>query len=182
MAFIQYAMRILMSLIMVSMIFVMLPRASASASRISEVLDSVPEMDMGGMDATDIATRHMDTAGIDMGKLAMTGMDTAEMGTADIDMGKLVMTGMDTAEMGTADIDMGKLAATAMDTAATGTADTATAGADTSGATLSQDAGCHMPDMPVLNDEEPWNFEMSRSVTPGRKACAEPGIVQSQTR
>jgi ATP-binding cassette subfamily B protein len=42
MAFIQYAMQILMSLVMVSMIFVMLPRASASAERINEVLDSAP--------------------------------------------------------------------------------------------------------------------------------------------
>jgi ATP-binding cassette subfamily B protein len=44
MAFIQYAMQILISLVMVSMIFVMLPRASASAERINEVLDSVPEI------------------------------------------------------------------------------------------------------------------------------------------
>lgn len=44
MAFIQYAMQILMSLLMVSMIFVMLPRAAASADRINEVLDSEPEV------------------------------------------------------------------------------------------------------------------------------------------
>lgn len=42
MAFIQYSMHILMSLVMVSMIFVMLPRASASADRVNEVLESVP--------------------------------------------------------------------------------------------------------------------------------------------
>lgn len=42
MAFIQYAMRILSSLLMMSMVFVMLPRASASAERINEVLESVP--------------------------------------------------------------------------------------------------------------------------------------------
>ncbi len=41
MAFIQYAMRILSSLLTMSMVFVMLPRATASANRISEVLDSV---------------------------------------------------------------------------------------------------------------------------------------------
>ena len=64
MAFIQYAMRILMSLIMVSMIFVMLPRAAASASRISEVLDSIPEMDMAGMYTTDIDIVGTDTSGI----------------------------------------------------------------------------------------------------------------------
>lgn len=43
MAFIQYAMQILMSLLMVSSVFVMLPRASASAERINEVLTKLPE-------------------------------------------------------------------------------------------------------------------------------------------
>lgn len=44
MAFIQYAMQILMSLLMMSMIFVMLPRAAVSAERVNEVLQSVPEI------------------------------------------------------------------------------------------------------------------------------------------
>jgi len=44
MAFIQYAMQIMFSIIMVSMMFVMIPRASASAVRINEVLDTVPEI------------------------------------------------------------------------------------------------------------------------------------------
>ncbi|WP_160032626.1 ABC transporter ATP-binding protein [Paenibacillus sp. An7] len=44
MAFIQYAMQIMFSLIMVSVIFVMLPRASASAVRINEVLEMKPEL------------------------------------------------------------------------------------------------------------------------------------------
>ncbi|GAB6181366.1 ABC transporter ATP-binding protein [Desulfotomaculum defluvii] len=39
MAFIQYAMQILFSLMMLSMMFVMIPRASVSATRINEVLD-----------------------------------------------------------------------------------------------------------------------------------------------
>ncbi|MFD0958095.1 ABC transporter ATP-binding protein [Paenibacillus chungangensis] len=39
MAFIQYAMQIMFSLLMFSMMFVMVPRASASATRINEVLD-----------------------------------------------------------------------------------------------------------------------------------------------
>ncbi|ASA24593.1 ABC transporter ATP-binding protein [Paenibacillus donghaensis] len=43
MAFIQYAMQIMFSLIMVSMMFVLIPRASASAIRINEVLDMKPE-------------------------------------------------------------------------------------------------------------------------------------------
>lgn len=44
MAFIQYAMQIMFSLLMVSMMFVMIPRASASAVRINEVLDTQPEI------------------------------------------------------------------------------------------------------------------------------------------
>ena len=44
MAFIQYAMQIMFSLIMLSVIFVIVPRASASAIRINEVLDMVPEI------------------------------------------------------------------------------------------------------------------------------------------
>lgn len=44
MAFIQYAMQILSSLVMLSMMFVMLPRASVSANRINEVLDMDPEI------------------------------------------------------------------------------------------------------------------------------------------
>ncbi len=44
MAFIQYAMQIMFSLIMVSVIFVMVPRASASATRINEVLDMEPQI------------------------------------------------------------------------------------------------------------------------------------------
>lgn len=40
MAFLQYAMQIMFSLVMVSLMFVMLPRAQASAVRINEVLDT----------------------------------------------------------------------------------------------------------------------------------------------
>ncbi|GGA42487.1 ABC transporter ATP-binding protein [Paenibacillus physcomitrellae] len=42
MAFIQYAMQIMFSILMVTMIFVMIPRASASAERINEVLNVDP--------------------------------------------------------------------------------------------------------------------------------------------
>ncbi len=44
MAFIQYAIQIMVSLIMLSMMFIMLPRAAASAVRIDEVLGIVPEI------------------------------------------------------------------------------------------------------------------------------------------
>jgi ATP-binding cassette, subfamily B, multidrug efflux pump len=43
-AFLQYAMQILFALLMVSMMFIMLPRAEASAKRINEVLAIVPEI------------------------------------------------------------------------------------------------------------------------------------------
>ena len=44
MAFLQYAMQIMFSLIMVSIMYVMVPRAQASAARINEVLDMNPEI------------------------------------------------------------------------------------------------------------------------------------------
>lgn len=44
MAFLQYAMQIMFSLIMVSMMYVMVPRAQASAARINEVFDMEPEI------------------------------------------------------------------------------------------------------------------------------------------
>ncbi|MDD3277428.1 MAG: ABC transporter ATP-binding protein [Lachnospiraceae bacterium] len=44
MAFIQYAMQIIMSFLMISMVSVMMPRASVSAKRINEVLDTKPQI------------------------------------------------------------------------------------------------------------------------------------------
>ncbi|HWQ88535.1 MAG TPA: ABC transporter ATP-binding protein [Desulfitobacteriaceae bacterium] len=44
MAFIQYAILIMFSLVMVSFMFIMIPRAEASAIRINEVLEIVPEI------------------------------------------------------------------------------------------------------------------------------------------
>jgi ATP-binding cassette, subfamily B, multidrug efflux pump len=43
-AFMQYAMQILFSLLMVALLFIMVPRAEASAARISEVLEMQPEI------------------------------------------------------------------------------------------------------------------------------------------
>lgn len=60
MAFIQYAMQIMFSLIMVSMMFVLIPRASASALRINEVLDMQPEINdptRGELQTTATATK-----------------------------------------------------------------------------------------------------------------------------
>ncbi|MCL6590676.1 MAG: ABC transporter ATP-binding protein/permease [Firmicutes bacterium] len=42
MAFLQYAMQIMFSLLMASLMFIMLPRAQASAGRINEVLETIP--------------------------------------------------------------------------------------------------------------------------------------------
>ncbi len=44
MAFMQYAMQILMSFMMIAMMFVFVPRAAAAADRISEVLDTEPSI------------------------------------------------------------------------------------------------------------------------------------------
>lgn len=44
MAFIQYAMQILFSVLMLSMMFIMIPRAQASAVRVNEILNMVPEI------------------------------------------------------------------------------------------------------------------------------------------
>ena len=43
-AFMQYAMQILFSMVMMSIMFIMLPRAEVSAVRINEVLETVPEI------------------------------------------------------------------------------------------------------------------------------------------
>ena len=51
MAFLQYAMQIMFSVLMVSFLFIMLPRASASAGRIHEVLVIEPEIKDSGRDA-----------------------------------------------------------------------------------------------------------------------------------
>jgi ATP-binding cassette subfamily B protein len=43
-AFTQYAMQIMMSMLMLSMMYIMVPRAQAAAARINEVLDTVPDI------------------------------------------------------------------------------------------------------------------------------------------
>ena len=44
MAFIQYTMQIVMSFLMISMISIMLPRASVSANRINEIIETIPKI------------------------------------------------------------------------------------------------------------------------------------------
>ena len=52
MAFIQYAMQIMFSMIMLSMMFALIPRASASAARINEVLEIKPTIHENAKDIT----------------------------------------------------------------------------------------------------------------------------------
>ncbi|MBC7343156.1 MAG: ABC transporter ATP-binding protein, partial [Clostridia bacterium] len=58
MAFLQYAMQIMFSLLMVSILFVMIPRAFASAERIAQVLEIEPEIK-----DPDLATNPSDRRG-----------------------------------------------------------------------------------------------------------------------
>lgn len=57
MAFIQYAMQIMFAVIMFTMVFIMVPRASASAVRINEVLDIEPDIKDPAKAITDINKR-----------------------------------------------------------------------------------------------------------------------------
>lgn len=65
MAFVQYIMQIMFSLLMMTMMFIMIPRASASAERINEVLDLKPEIEerksgrMGAKEPSEIEFRNV---------------------------------------------------------------------------------------------------------------------------
>lgn len=59
MAFIQYAMQIMSSLLMVSMMFVMIPRASASAVRVNQVLEMTPDISDPTIPATPTGQRGL---------------------------------------------------------------------------------------------------------------------------
>jgi ATP-binding cassette, subfamily B, multidrug efflux pump len=60
-AFLQYAMQILFALLMVSMMFIMLPRAEASAKRINAVLAVVPEInDPEQVNHTEVTRGYVD--------------------------------------------------------------------------------------------------------------------------
>lgn len=57
MAVVQYVMQIMMSLTMLSMVFVMYPRAAASAERINEVLDMPLSIQDGGRDSNNVGEK-----------------------------------------------------------------------------------------------------------------------------
>ncbi|MEG1705326.1 MAG: ABC transporter ATP-binding protein [Clostridia bacterium] len=50
MAFMQYAMQVLFSILMVTMLFIMIPKAIVSAKRINEILETEPEVKDNGID------------------------------------------------------------------------------------------------------------------------------------
>ena len=128
MAFIQYAMQIMFSFIMLSMMFVMIPRASVSAVRINEVLETVADIKDPEVSASESGTKgYVDFrdvtfsyAGAEMPALSnisfsMTpGEITAIIGGTgsgkstlinliprfyDVDSGKVLVDGVDVREM-----------------------------------------------------------------------------------
>lgn len=128
MAFVQYVTQIMFSLIMVSMMFVMVPRASASAVRINEVLDTVTEIKDPEISITDNGAKgYVEFQGVtfsysgaeepalkDISFSAGPGEVTAIIGGTgagkstlinliprfyDIDQGKILVDGVDVREM-----------------------------------------------------------------------------------
>lgn len=80
MAFLQYIMLIMFALVTVSMLFVLLPRASASAARINEVLDTVPgikdaaRVKPGGGRKGEVEFRHVTFSYPGAAKPALSGI------------------------------------------------------------------------------------------------------------
>ena len=127
-AFLQYAMQILFALLMVSMMFIMLPRAAASADRINEVLAIEPEIhDPERAELADTQRGYMEFQGVTFSYTgaeepalshisfrAVPGQVTAIIGGTgsgkstlvsliprfyDIDSGHIVVDGVDVREM-----------------------------------------------------------------------------------
>lgn len=127
-AFTQYAMQIMFAFLMVSMMFVMIPRAAASADRINEVLDTDPQIkdparpqrcaeNRGFIEFKDVSFRYpgAEQAAIsDISFTAGPGETTAIIGGTgsgkstlvnliprfyDVDSGSVLVDGVDTREM-----------------------------------------------------------------------------------
>jgi len=127
-AFLQYATQILFALLMVSMMFVMLPRASVSADRINEVLRMKPEINdaatvkQAGEERSSIEFQHVtfsypgaeEPAICDISFRALPGQVTAIIGGTgagkstlvslmprfyDVDSGSILVDGVDVREM-----------------------------------------------------------------------------------
>ena len=81
MAFLQYAAQILFSILMLSMIFVMYPRASVSAERINEVLETIPSIEdppVVASGAQDKGTKAEPEAGVVQSVTAESGVGTVQ--------------------------------------------------------------------------------------------------------
>ena len=79
-AFLQYAMQILFSLLMVSMMFIMLPRAAASATRINAVLDVQPEI----KDAAQVNDQDTESGYVEFNHVTFSYPGAEEPALADI--------------------------------------------------------------------------------------------------
>ncbi len=80
MAFIQYVMQIMFSLIMVSVIFIMFPRASASAARVNEVLELESEI----VDGTDNLPENKDGDILELRNVTFNYFDSETPAVKDI--------------------------------------------------------------------------------------------------
>ncbi len=132
-AFLQYAMQIMFSVLMVSMMFVMIPRAAAAAVRINEVLDTVPDIndapqvvradaEHGTVEFDHVTFRYPGAeqpALCDVSFRAQPGEVTALIGGTgsgkstlvnliprfyDVDSGRILVDGVDVREMAQADL------------------------------------------------------------------------------
>jgi ATP-binding cassette subfamily B protein len=132
-AFLQYAMQIMFSVLMVSMMFVMIPRAAASANRINEVLDTAPDItdpaqparvggERGYVEFEHVTFRYPGAeqpALCDISFRAQPGEVTAIIGSTgagkstlvnliprfyDVESGRILVDGVDVREMSQADL------------------------------------------------------------------------------
>ncbi len=132
-AFLQYAMQIMFSVLMVSMMFIMIPRAAAAAVRINEVLDTAPDItdaaqvapagtERGTVEFQDVTFRYPGAeqpALSDISFRAQPGEVTALIGGTgsgkstlvnliprfyDVDSGRILVDGVDVRAMAQADL------------------------------------------------------------------------------
>jgi ATP-binding cassette, subfamily B, multidrug efflux pump len=132
-AFTQYAMQIMFAFLMVSMMFVMIPRAAASADRINDVLDTVPQIkdpeqpkqaeeDRGIIEFKDVTFRYPGAEQPAISNISFTagpGETTAIIGGTgsgkstlvnliprfyDVDSGSVLVDGVDTRDMSQEDL------------------------------------------------------------------------------
>ena len=82
MAFQQYVMQVMFALLMATMLFVMLPRATASAERINEILDMTPTI----ADNTDVAPKTTLTGTVEFQNVSFRYRGASEAAICDISL------------------------------------------------------------------------------------------------